>query len=126
MNYVKDLWTNGTMLSQEQIVQLTGDYPGLTFENNAIISAIPQAWQSQMHNYAERSEPKKETNIEEGSINMLSNKRLRETIARQSNKEICAVNFWKHKFDVDIENYFSIATKESRLRLLQSKFIHNI
>ena len=60
---------------------------------------------------------------------MLFNKRLRETIARQSNKEICAVNFWKHKFDVDIENYFNIAhkaTKESRLRLLHSKFIHNI
>ena len=76
--------------------------------------------------YADQTEPKQEINIEEGSINMLSNKRLRETIARQSNKEICAVNFWKHKFDVDIENYFSIATKESRLRLLQSKFIHNI
>ena len=59
MNYVKDLWTNGTMLSQEQIVQLTGDYPGLTFEYNAMINAIPQVWQSQMHNYAERTEQNK-------------------------------------------------------------------
>ena len=35
---------------------------------------------------------------------MLSNKRLSETIARQSNQEICAAIFLKHKFDVDIEN----------------------
>ena len=64
------------MLSQEQIiVQLTGNYPGFTFEYNAITNAIPQMWQSQMHNCAERSEPKnkrkKSNNIEEGSISML-------------------------------------------------------
>ena len=47
------------MLSQEQIIQITGDYPGLTFEYNAMINAIPQVWQSQMHNYAERTEQNK-------------------------------------------------------------------
>ena len=59
IKYVQDIWTNGTMLSQEQIVQITGNCPGLTFEYNAIINAMPQVWQRKMHNYAERTEPKK-------------------------------------------------------------------
>ena len=45
------------------------------------------------------------------------------------NHDICAANFWKQKMNVKIEDYFSIAhesTKESRLRLLHFKFIHNI
>ena len=70
-------------------------------------------------NYADQTEPKQEINIEEGSIIILSSKRLRETIARQSKQEICAVNVCKHKFDIDIEDYNVArkAAKESRLRL---------
>ena len=45
------------MLSQEQIVQITGNYSGLTFEYNAIINAILQLWHSQMRNYTEQTEP---------------------------------------------------------------------
>ena len=43
------------------------------------------------NNNKNKKEKKKdeEIQIEEGSINMLSNEKLRETIARQSNQKIC-------------------------------------
>ena len=44
ISYVQDLRTNGTVLSQEPIGDITGNYPGLTFEYNAIINAVEQLW----------------------------------------------------------------------------------
>ena len=44
ISYVQDLWTNGTVLSQEPIGDITGNYPGFTFEHNAIINAVEQLW----------------------------------------------------------------------------------
>ena len=64
-----------------------------------------------------------------GNISTLTNKQLREVIAGQSNQDICAISFWRHKFKINVQNYFGLAyeaTKESRLRLLHFKLIHNI
>ena len=59
----------------------------------------------------------------------LSNKHIRRTFSLKQNHDICAAHFWKRKLDIDVSDYFNLAyecTKESRLRLLHFKFMHNI
>ena len=58
-----------------------------------------------------------------------SNKVLRKRIADYSGVTICGRGFWRRIFGVDILDNFKIAfnsTKESRLRLLHFKILHNI
>ena len=59
----------------------------------------------------------------------MTNKKIINVFDKLKNHGICAVNLWIQKMNVNIEDCFSIAhesTKESRLRLLHFKFIHNI
>ena len=63
------------------------------------------------------------------NIFKLSNKEIRETLINSRNTTVCSVGFWKRKCDTDILNYLGIAitaSKESRLRLLHFKVLHNI
>ena len=58
-----------------------------------------------------------------------SNKMLREIILDADKVTMCGVGFWKRKYNVDVMPYFNLAklaTKESRLRLLHFKLLHNI
>ena len=59
----------------------------------------------------------------------MENKTLRAEIVRQKNITICSIDFWKRKFNIDLNNYFSIArkcTKETKLRWLHLRLVHNI
>ena len=50
-------------------------------------------------------------------------------MVQRRNITMCGVNFWKNKYDIDVKNRFATATyatKESRLRLLHFKILHNI
>ena len=81
-----------------------------------------------------------QSDIEQGDIHnsrypegenlaQLNNKTLREIMVKRQNNEICAVHFWRHKLGIDITEYFDTAhecSKETRLRLLHFKFLHNI
>ena len=64
-----------------------------------------------------------------GELSKLNNATIRSYFDKKINHEICALRFWKRKLDVNIEDYFTLASecsKETRLRLLHFKFIHNI
>ena len=63
------------------------------------------------------------------NIFKLSNKKIRKTLISRRNTPVFSVGFWKRKYDTDILNYFGIAvtaSKESRLRLIHIKILHNI
>lgn len=61
---------------------------------------------------------------------MATLKDFRKCIAKLKEKQACSVGFWKRKFDYDITpEVWSLAykaTKETRLRLLHWKIVHNI
>ena len=66
--------------------------------------------------------------METGQISSLINKQIKNIIAKQSNQDTCAINFWRCKLNIEIGDYFltaHVTTKESRLRLLHFKFLHN-
>ena len=56
-------------------------------------------------------------------------KKLEASSSTVKNTTVCSIGFWKRKYNIDIQNYFVTATtasKESRLRLLHFKILHNI
>ena len=131
IEYLQDLWSNGHMMSYEEIRQKAGTSGSLQFEYNTLVSAIPESWKIVMNNNNNNIEVifPREIDTELGPLSKLSNKMIRSFFDKQKNHDICAANFWKHKLNVNIQDIFSIAhecTKETRLRLLQFKFIHNI
>ena len=57
------------------------------------------------------------------------NREIRQLIRREKPVEICGRNFWNRKMGIDITCKYNIAhksTRESRLRLLHFKILHNI
>ena len=69
----------------------------------------------------------RESKIE--TINKLSNKGLRERLLPNHNIFICGREVWRRRLNIDISEYYSLAhnaTKESRLRVLHFKLLHNI
>ena len=64
------------------------------------------------------------------SKQLLTPKSFRTHINNLKYTEPCAVRFWKNKLDIDITeqvwNIPILSTKESRLRELQWKILHNI
>ena len=71
----------------------------------------------------------REINTELGPLSKLSNNMIRSFFYKQKNHDIRGAKFWKHKLNVNTQDYFSIAhecTKETQLRLLHFKFIDNI
>ena len=113
----------------EEIEQRLETNGRLLFEYNALINAIPQQWKREMENNYPKATIQQEINTELGPLSKLSNKKIRDFFNKRQNHEICAVKFWKQKLDIDVKEYFALATectKEARLRLLHFKFIHNI
>ena len=69
------------------------------------------------------------SNIELNKIVEKKSKEIRNIISFQENIRICGKEFWKRKFNIDITNHYilaQLATKESRLRILHFKLLHNI
>ena len=117
------------MMSYEDIRQKAGTSGSLQFEYNALVSAIPESWKIETNNHNTEVIIPREINTELGPLSKLSNKTIGSFFDKQKNHDICADNFWRHKLNVNLQDLFSIAhecTKETRLRLLQFKFIHNI
>ena len=117
------------MMSYEEIRQKAGTSGSLQFEYNALVSAIPESWKIEMNNHNTEVIIPREINTELGPLSKLSNKMIRSFFDKQKNHDICAANFWKHKLNVNLQDPFIIAhecTKETRLKTLQFKFIHNI
>ena len=123
--------------SKAEIEETVNRYANLHFEYyallNGISSRLKTACISQEEVFTsqhEFSETHVIRNTLDKSLKLLdhSNAILRQKLSGE-NVEICGRNFWKRKTGYDISPNFrmaSVATKESRLRLLHFKILHNI
>ena len=127
--YVQDLWEDGRIKTVDELQTTVGPSAFLQFQYNAITNAIPQHYKTAAEQHPLMATVHQEIRTSLGQLHTLSNKVIRNFFDRQRNQEICAVPFWQHKLNIDITKYFTNAqecTKESRLRLLHFKFVHNI
>lgn len=129
INHLQDMWSNGSILTYDEIKERVGAHAGLMLQYNVVYNAVPRQWKTELNLDTQTYPIVSDINTEAGYLSKLSNKKIREIFIHKQNFEICAVPFWRRKFNIDIQNYFGTAhecTKESRLRLLHFKFIHNI
>ena len=129
LNRLQDIFENGQLLTRHEIEGKTGSYASLMFDYNAITNALPEDWKQRMQNETEQIEIENTLCFEGENITRMNNKTIRNVFVTMQNHEICAVHFWRQKLGIDITDYFNTAhecTKESRLRLLHYKFLHNI
>ena len=73
----------------EQIAERIGHHAGLAFEYNAIVNAIPKEWKRQLNKNQLRFDTGNDVVSEAGQISSLTNKQIRNIIAKQSNQDIC-------------------------------------
>ena len=118
--YLHDFIKNGVPRTLNEIRNIVGNYGGLLPDYLAVLNAI--------------SKMNRNPNLPASCQNIppefkMENKTLRAEIVRQKNITICSIDFWKRKFNIDLNNYFSIArkcTKETKLRWLHLRLVHNI
>ena len=122
---VEDMIENGHLKTLEEIKMKLGNYGGLLFDYLAVVNGIKN---SSFSFQTLINSTNNEDKIYPEEL-VCKNYRLREIIIGVENLPISRVNFWKRKYNKDIMPYFSLAsqsTKESRLRLLHFKILHNI
>ena len=135
--FIGDLYKNYSLLSIEEISHKTGKYPGLFLDFYNVYSSIPREFKNILKNKTDRidsySFKSDETisNYIKEALDTLSqsNQKLRKLFSSNDNPEICGKNFWRNKYTVDITDKYvlaSHATKETRLRMLHFKILHNI
>ena len=132
--FVHDLCQNNHFLEYKELVRMGKNHPGLIFEYNALINSIPNTWKVKLNNIDQELVQKAKTlrsyttRFEKDILN-LDNKDIRKLILSKKSITRCNENFWKRKFNVNISKHYICAhnaTKESRLRLLHFKIMHNI
>jgi len=122
-----DLIHNNECILFETISQILGNSPKTLLEYITIRSVVTTFLRKEQNTDISRnlkSIPLFCGNpVEQSSI-------FRKMISKQHKTEPCSKNFWKRKFDYDItEDDWRLAfetTKETRLKLLQWKLLHNI
>ena len=133
--YMGDLFKNGDFLSFEYIKNKIPPYPGLLIDYIALIKAIPTDWIKSLRNSSisqEMSSQQYHINFNKNNalkVLSISNKKLRQAVVDITSTDICGRNFWKNKLGFDIYCLYGMAfnaTRESKLRLLHFKILHNI
>ena len=128
-----DIIDEKTLKTREILKENVGNYPGFLFDHNAFMNALPTKWLEnikEIDNY----------DLNEAIVQKWENGKIAKTIFGMKNSEIrnkllsfykitkCHEHFWKSKLDFDISSNYDVAlkaTKESRLRLLHFKILHN-
>ena len=110
----------------QEIQNMTGSYPGLWFDYMAVWNAVKP-----LIDKIDAGQRAGKDSFFDDIKNVLKkgNKEIRADILRQKNLNICGVSFWKNRYSFNISQKFNLAalaTKESRLRLLHFKILHNI
>ena len=132
--FVVDLLKNKQIINLKDIKLLINPYPGVIFDYNAIVIALPKLWKCKLKDVEDHDIINAKNRIKTVPDNVTrvfqkKNKELRSILNNSKLTIPCSQNFWKRKFGVDISNHFDIAmlsTSESRLRLLHFKILHNI
>ena len=127
-----------TIKSLEEIKNIiTGD-PRLLIQYNIIKNAIPLDIKGNLiikyneEHFKQALELKQNTNKRSKDLERImkmTNRELRKLIAKNETVRISGKELWKKRLNIDITNHYSIAkqaTKESRLRILHFKLLHNI
>ena len=118
--YVHDITRNGTIKPLNEVKLMVGNYGGLVPDYFAVYNAIQRS-------NLNLNPPQSCANLPQEF--KMDNKTLRTKIVKQKNNTMVAIDFWKRKYNVDINDHFLIAinaTKETKLRYLHFRFIHNI
>ena len=116
------------------MVRVVKNNPGFIFEYNALFNSIPNSWKVKLNNIDQELVQKAKTLMSyktkfENYILNLNNKEIRKLILTKKSITRYNEKFWKRKLNVDISKHYMCAnnaTKESRLRLLHFKIMHNI
>ena len=133
--YIGDLFKSGDFLPFEYIKNKITPYPGLLIDYIALIKAIPTNWIKSLRNSSnsqEASSHQYQTNYYKNNalkVLSISNKKLRQAVVDITSTDICGRSFWKNKLGFDIYCLYGMAfnaTRESKLRLLHFKILHNI
>ena len=131
---IKDLFDDSSFLNKDSISKTLHDYPGFIFDFNALFNAIPADLMNQLKMMNEET-LNKANNMSSSSINKynklfsIKNKELRDVFISLKSNTKCNEVFWKRNFNFNISDHYIIAnkaTKESRLRLMHFKIMHNI
>ena len=128
------LLQDGTCMSLTQLRVKVGNYGAYFLDFNALWNAVPLQWKRKLGD----ANPTvlEEDVFSDSSSNIIdtlsklnnTNKCIRQFLINDTTS-ICGRMFWKNKMNTDVMENFRIAqeaTKESRLRLLHFKILHNI
>ena len=133
VKHVYQIIDKGKIKTKDELEQLVGQYAGLHFDYYALINAIPNVWKDMIT---------KNTPVDwDILVNQYRNKYDDAlSLVNKNNwairrkfmpdlSESCGKRFWFNKTGINITHKFHIArsaTKETRLRLLHFKILHNI
>lgn len=126
---VEDVLTvNNEVRSYQEIVTAVGQSPCRMLEYNAVKTVLLQATQRNRLHHSYLHEEISYLTISDKPLITMTCRDWRKLLTEDT--QPCAVNFWHRKLDVKInqthwEAVFK-ATKETRLRVLQWKILHNI
>ena len=124
--YCHQMYVDGHIKSVEEVGEMVGKYNNLLFDYFAVRSALLN---SKLNHAHESAESFFDSDFE--NILKLENKNLRNMIVRNKHENAilnCEV-FWKSKYDIDVRFFYNpakLATKETKLKVLHFKIVHNI
>ena len=124
--YVGDLFLDDNFLTLDNAKNSLGKNATVHFQYFALFNALPAEWRVPQAGEWYLNEPM----FCKEKISLLSTKSVRLNLVKMRKKSPGSLAFWGRKFpDVDVLPYFKLlynATKETRLRTLQWKILHNI
>ena len=135
ITHILDVFDKGTFIPCDLIANKVGRSGILDFEYNALFNGIPNSWKTSLLdlNYFNLNIDNLKKSLQNQTYHLTllnkKNSELREIIGENDTSTICGKMFWMRKYDIDISKHFILAynaTKESRLRLLHFKILHNI
>ncbi len=123
-----DLFQNDQWLSYNEVREIIGHSGGLLFEYNAIMNAIPLAWKT---NGAEQISEPPNPDFHGKTISTWTSSFVRNKLTAIRYRQPGVINFWANKYPgLEISpRIWEVAfkcTKETRLRVLHFKIVHNI
>ena len=126
---VKDILNNNYEIRPfPEIENIVGQSAGRLLEYNAVKTALLQAIQHNRLHYRNNNDDIRYLTINDKSVHTMTCHDWRKLLTNET--QPCAVNFWRRKLGAEIDktHWEAIfdASKETRLRVLQWKILHNI
>ena len=136
IKYIFDIWDqeSNSILSVQKVMERIDNMHNELLNVNAVINAFPAAWAQQLQRTTCReveAARDKTQEIEDDIKTFLakSNKEIRDYLVICQDTTMCGPSFWHRKYGMDVTTQFQAgieATKESSLRVLNFKILHNI